>query len=492
MNRPHFHLRHVVYLLLLGAGFSFCNVALAADWEIKPRLTVSETYSDNIRLAPKGQEEQSFVTEISPGVAIKATGARFKFNLDYSMQNLIYKGDFNDHTTNHSLNARANAELIDQAVFVDSSATISNQNVNILGPQAFDNTNRTQNRTTARTFSVSPYWLHTFGSFGSSEVRYTYDVVDYDSNALGRSTGNRLSARFNSGPQFPRLKWGLRYTAEKIDYADTSGPLPAEDTQSQVFTALARYSVNSKFALVGYGGYEDYDYPTTRDDPSGPWWRAGFAWQPTSRTMLEATAGRRFYGSTYALNFTHRTRRSAWRLTYAEDVTTARTQQLVPFGFLPVFDALICDPRVNPNCLPIGFIIISSPQLVNENIISRRWEGQVTYKTGKNILALTAFNELREFQLSSLNDYRQHGVGATWNHRLAPYTTSDVSAVWTRSTILKSGREDDIWYFRVGVSHQFRPKLFGSVNFRHTERTSNEALGDYKENAITATVNMFF
>lgn len=475
----------------IWAAASSAHLA-AADWQITPRLSVSETYSDNIRLAPKGQEQQSFVTDISPGLSVKGTGARFKLSLDYTMQNLFYQGDVSSNNTNHALAATANAELIEQAVYLDSRATISNQNISIAGPQAFDNINDTQNRTEVKTFSLSPYWLHSFGSFGSSEVRYTYDVVDYDSNTLARSTGNKLKLQFNSGPQFNNLQWGLNYTAEKISYADSQPASAVADTDSQIFTVNARYRLDSKFSLVGYGGYENFNFPVAGNDPSGASWRVGGAWSPTSRTSLEATAGRRFFGSTYALNFRHRTRRTTWSLSYSEDVTSARTQALVAFGALPVFNLLICDPRIDPTCQPVGIIVLSSPQLVNETFVTKRWEGNIAVNTGKSVVTLTSFNDTRTSQLNSINDYRQYGLGATWNYRLAPRTSSDVTTLWTRSTLVNGGREDDLWNIRLGLNHQFRPKLFGSLNFRHTVRSTNEVIGDYRENAVSATVNMTF
>ena len=494
-----FHLRartlHAYPTLLLGVWtFAYSAHLTAADWQITPRLSVTETYSDNIRLAPKGQEQQSFVTDISPSISIKGTGARFKLSLDYTLQNLFYHGDVDGSSsnTNHLLAAAAAAELIEGAVFVDSRASISNQNINITGPQAFDNINDTQNRTEVKTFAISPYWLHSFGSFGSSEVRYTYDVVDYASNSLARSTGNKLNVRFNSGPQFNNLQWGLNYAAEKIDYADNQSTPNVQDTDSQIFTANARYRLNSKFSLVGYGGYENYNFPTVGSDPSGAWWRVGGAWSPTTRTSLEATAGRRFFGTTYGLNFKHRTRRTTWSLSYAEDVSSARTEALVATGALPLYNLLICDPRVDPTCQPVGLLILFNPQLVNETFVTKRWQGDVSMNTGKSVLTLTSFNDTRISQLNSFNDYRQYGVGATWNYRLAPRTTSDVSTLWTRSSLASATGADDLWHVRLGLNHQFRPKLFGSINFRHTQRRASDAINDYRENSISATVNMTF
>ena len=50
----------------------FCSTtAFAIDFIVMPSLTLQETYSDNVNLAPKGQEKSAFVTEISPGISFR-------------------------------------------------------------------------------------------------------------------------------------------------------------------------------------------------------------------------------------------------------------------------------------------------------------------------------------------------------------------------------------------------------------------------------------
>ena len=64
--------------------------ALAADWQVRPRLSVSETYTDNVDLDPEGAESHEFVTEVTPGVSLSGTGKRLNLNFDYQASLVNY------------------------------------------------------------------------------------------------------------------------------------------------------------------------------------------------------------------------------------------------------------------------------------------------------------------------------------------------------------------------------------------------------------------
>lgn len=151
--------------------------SFAAEWKIEPSLSLKETYSDNIKLAPPGNEKSDFVTQINPGISLTGTGPRLKVNARYGMQNLIYAEESSRNATRHLLNADANAELADDLLFLDAKASISQQNISSFGSQTTDNVNITDNLSEVRTYSFSPYLINRFGSMASSELRYTHDSV---------------------------------------------------------------------------------------------------------------------------------------------------------------------------------------------------------------------------------------------------------------------------------------------------------------------------
>ena len=66
-----------------------------------------------------------------------------------------------------SYSASENAELIKNFFFLNSTANISQQNISLLGPLTTNNENITNNRTTVKTYSISPYIRHNFSDFAS-------------------------------------------------------------------------------------------------------------------------------------------------------------------------------------------------------------------------------------------------------------------------------------------------------------------------------------
>jgi len=64
--------------------------AWAAKWEIVPTLSVGETYTDNVSLTPDAVRQGAWVTQVSPGIAIAATGARLRFNAAYAPEVIYY------------------------------------------------------------------------------------------------------------------------------------------------------------------------------------------------------------------------------------------------------------------------------------------------------------------------------------------------------------------------------------------------------------------
>ena len=477
----------------------------AYDLKATARLNVSGTYTDNVSLAPRGSEKSDFVINVSPAISVTRDTGRVKANLDYTLQNLIYLNDSSRNSSNHQLGATANAELIKQFFFLDASASVGQQNISTLGPVGIDNTSKTGNVTTVSTYSLSPRLQHRFGTFASTQVRYTHDGVFNASSAIADSTSDSVDMNLNSGTSFNDFSWGLNYHKQRVNYSQVA------DTELESYSATIGYLLTRKLRVFGTTGREKNNFQTAGSSVDGPFWNAGFSWAPTSRTTFSASTGHRFFGKTYSLNLDHRTRRTSWNATYTESLSSTRTVQsqflgtvylylcsdgttTVPLVSSPALAQSNCQQKLrNPiiTVLLIGAGNISSLSLLNENFINKNFIGSMSLQTGKSTVTFAAFNTRRELQLSGTLD-RQYGGVASWSWRLAPYTVSTLSSGWSRNIVPASKREDDLWNIGLGFSHQLRPKLGSTLNFRHQVRNSNQANADFKENSITAGLNMSF
>ena len=167
-----------------------------------------------------GSGTGDFITQINPGITVNGVGNRFKANVNYMTNSLIYAQNSNFTRIRHQLNAVGTAELVKDLFFVDGRASISQQNVSLLGPQAIDNVNITGNRANVSVYSISPYLRHRFQDFATTEVRYTRNWVNSSANTLFNSNGDSIFAGLNSGTAFSTLGWGVNYSNQMIHFSN--------------------------------------------------------------------------------------------------------------------------------------------------------------------------------------------------------------------------------------------------------------------------------
>jgi uncharacterized protein (PEP-CTERM system associated) len=487
----------------------------AAEWSIMPSLNLKETYSDNIRLAPPGSEMSNWVTEINPGISLTGTGSNLKVSANYQMQNIFYAKDRNSNRTNHSLSADANAQLVDNLLFLDGNAGISQQNIFLFGPQPPDNTNITGNRASVANYSISPYLRHSFDAIASTELRYTHDEVRTRVSGFSNSRGD--SALFNliSGSAFSRLGWGLHYNKQKTGYSNN----PTVNTET--FSGDLRFPITPKFSLSATKGYEKYNYLSISvEPPEGHFWTAGFSWTPTARTSFDASTGKRFFGNTHSLAASHHSRNTVWNINYSEDITTSRSQFLIPatINTADFLDQLwtpsIPDPVLRKQFIDSFILSNGLPTSLSENInyltngyfLQKRLQASVALNSTKSTLILNAFDTLRQartaqsmdsllFGTSNLtlnDDTEQIGGNVMWNWRYSPRTNINVSSGYTKSHSISTSRTEKFWLMGLGMTRQFRPKLNGSVDLRRNQNHSDQIGGGYQENAITASLLIQF
>ena len=280
-----------------------------------------------------------------------------------------------------------------------------------------------------------------------SQARYTHNAVYTGVEGQSGSQSDRILFSLTSGSAFRTLGWGLNYNKQKIGSLGTSGV-------NEQYTGNLRYRVSSKFSLTGTRGYQKFGFASTTGKSSGgPSWTAGFVWTPSQRTNIVANTGQAFFGTTYTLNASHRTRRSAWSLNYNQGVTTTRDQFLIPAtvdtaGFLnqlwtsnipdPILRQQTVDAFIQDNGLsasifdPINF-------LTNRFFLQKRLQASVALSGAKNTLVFSTFHTLREAltlsegrimfcleraTLALNNNTKQVGGSALWNWKIGPRTTA--------------------------------------------------------------------
>jgi uncharacterized protein (PEP-CTERM system associated) len=264
--------------------------------------------------------------------------------------------------------------------------------------------------------------------------------------------------------------------------------------------------------LLAQVGYERYDTgaPAALE---GERWSAGFEWVPTPRTRLAATAGQRLDDETYGLEFRHRTGRTTWSATYAEDITTSRSEFLLPAtastaGTLDqMFLSRYPDPVEREKAVqefiaktglppslsaPVNFF---SDQLFRQN----RWLASVGLQGVRNTVVANAFWQLRKVRaetnvgdFSTSESIRTAGGGLAWGLRLTAKNTWNLDAGYTRSEFLDSGHVEEFTYLRAGITRQLQRRVSGSLHYRLQNQDATQSGTQYRENVVVALVRMTF
>jgi uncharacterized protein (PEP-CTERM system associated) len=467
-----------------------------------------------VSLAPDETKQDEWVTQLIPGISLTGTGSRLRLSANYAPQFTYYGQGQTSKEVYQKLSASANAELAEQLLFLDAVATVDQYDVSLRGPLTTSNVNTTGNRATASTLLVSPYLRRNFGSAVAAEARYTYTAWKSDDDiSPTQSVGDRVDLRVASGPAYTVLTWELTYLREKFYYDEDSSQA---DTDSEVTTARLRRVITATVGLLARAAYENYDYRVLGPGAGGSAWGIGFDWTPTPRTQLTAIAGERFYGDSYFLDFRHRTRLTAWRAGYSEEITSARSQFFLPAttSTSSYLDALYSsqfpDPAAREKAVE-EFIARTGlpPSLAapvnfytNQLFLLKKWHASVGLLGIRNSLIADVFKDTREalpgnLALTGSGDFavsdtiRQTGGSIVWNHQLSSRSALSIDGAYSRVEFLGSDRIDRYAYGGVGLTRQLQLRMFGSLSYRRNESDSN--LGtEYKENSVVATLQMRF
>lgn len=489
-----------------GAGCIFMAMAYAMpahalDWRFTPSVGASATYTDNANQSASNPED-ALILGVTPNFSLQSEGSRrVQATLQYGLTGVERFGGDDNTDLYHNLNAMGKAELIDDFLFIDGSARISQELISLLGSPADAEINDS-NRATVGTYSISPYIQKRLGTFADAQARYTASgaIFENDAATASDSSVNAFNAGLTSGTRFNDLSWGLNYSIRKADNRD------AADTTFERTVIDLGYALTRKFRVLGSVGEEWNDYPSATET-SGSSYSVGFGFAPSRRTSIEASAGERYFGNTYNLSARHRTRSTNWSASYVEDVSditqlqgTSRTlynylcpdaegnPQLVldwPFSIPPA-----------PNCIAFG---VGTPGLVFDLrsgvFISKILRAGVNWQISRMSYSVNVSDSKRLYTAANAED-RTQTVGASAAYKMTPHTTVNGSLNLTRTTVPEPlsvpAREDDLVSLSLGVSHQFAEKLNGALTFRHSQRDSNVADADYDENSIMASVNQRF
>ena len=485
---------------------SFCQPAFALDWNFTPTLNNSATFTDNVKQSANNRES-ALILSVTPGFTLVSKGSRrVQASVGYGLSGVARFGGDNSTDLNHNLSATGKAELVEDFLFLDGTARISQELISLLGSPSDANTN-SSNRATVGTYSFSPYVQKRLGTFATAQARYTHSGAIFGDNAGSNIASDALTASLGSGSRFNDFNWGLNYSLRKAEYAD-NGTTRAGNATFESTSATLGYALSRKFRVFTTVGRDSNDF-INASQSNGNFYTAGFGWSPSRRTSLDASAGKRFLGNTFALSLLHRSHFSNWNIKYSEDVSDI-SQQFLTRGAIfayawkcgnspqPLFTNDFSPPINGVNCTPVVAFQSLNRSIAQGVFIIKDLTASVAWSKGRVGAGLNVFDTRRNYLVLTNLEDRTQGISGNANYRLTPQTRVTTTLTFTNNQVpagfsgLKMDRDDNIYTASIGIDHRFDSKVTGVLTLRRQQRESNDPAASFDENSITASLYMRF
>lgn len=495
-----------------GADFSGAPFGgLVPDKEQQPaprgliaslRAEAGLTLTDNVNLQPSGQEKSDLVTEVRPVIGLSSAGSRVKFDLAYAPTAYVYARSTDDNNVSQRLDANLSAEVLKDFLYIDTAANIADTYISAFAPRPESGSSATDNRTQQTTLRLSPYIARKTDRDWDYLIRNDTYWNMYDNAALDDSMVDRVTLGLRAPSA--RVRTEFDYT-----YLYTKYQSQADGFYQQVGRVRPILAVTSRLKMGPRIGYESNDYGLTHY--SGSVYGGELAWNPSPRTQLSGFLEHRFFGESYGLNFSHRSRRTVWSLNGTRDTYTSidQTLNLAPGNTASALDdalrASIPDSAERARAVQQFLSASGLPSNLSQYYTfysaqiyrAEQWGGSVALLGRRNTVEVTAFWQDNKpitgdggslpLYFANANTLKQKGGRVALIHKLTPLSSVTFTAGRLYSqgngTVSATGAsaettEDTL---RLTISHQLAPRTQGSVGARWVD---SSGASSYQEHAV--------
>lgn len=254
--------------------------AQGADYSIKPSLSVSEEYTDNV-FESNLNKRSDYITRIQPGVLLNYKAPFWDWDLGYTFDYRYYaRGSRGDEIT-HNGNLRGLLKLVDEKLFLELNDSYKRVSLDITR----DNTSESlyQNQSDQNVGTVSPYLVLRPTAAIMLKTGYRYINTWYkDPQAVSKQDHvGFLDASYEVTSRFFATA-GYTFTREESEQADNN------HSRHEAYLG-PRYEYADKSFVFAQGGVIITDYDN-RPKAVNPSWSAGVTHSFDTMTATLSTA----------------------------------------------------------------------------------------------------------------------------------------------------------------------------------------------------------
>lgn len=375
INRPQLKLPFFAIIgLFLSAN------ALAGEWQFNPSLGLTETYTNNVELN-RLNKQSSLVSQFIFGADANYSSRKLQFSFAGTETLAAYSHDSGLNDDYQTLQANTSYSLWQDKLQVIASSSITNvsqnDSDNSLADLVSGDTIQERNHSAGFQFNTANSDYSLFSSI-------IYNIVETEDN-IGESNGYTAIINSDNGNAARYVFWQIdgsfsnqennNFTSENYQLETKLGAItpyklnPFVRVYNERVTGTLAGSNPDSIPSWGPGfRYQaakhliiDVSYNYIRDDStandderaSDDYIAADIDWQPSARTSLKAGYSKRFFGDSYELDFSHRTRRLSNSISYHETIEVFDRN-----NFRQVNNNIWCPITASAveDCLPLGEI----------------------------------------------------------------------------------------------------------------------------------------
>jgi uncharacterized protein (PEP-CTERM system associated) len=472
---------------------------------IIPRVSVTETLTDNVALATANRQSEQ-ITELSPGLRVTSDAGRLKGYFDYTLNTRVYAQNTSGRSSQNALNTFGTLEAVDNFAFLDFNGAISQQAISALGVQSSNAASINGNSTESTTLRMSPYLRGRLSSLAQYEARFSLtsnrtqsllisDVQtrDYSLNLKNQNTGSRLG-------------WSLNATQQAIVYS------AARSTESENLGGSVSYAIDPQINVSVTAGQESNNFTSMAKQSN---WTSGWAlnWNPSDGTKVSLSRQNRSFGESHNISVDHRTGRTVWRLSDSQDVTSTPSQTSIgsigstydlyfsQFASLepdPIKRAALVTSFLQTNGISASAPVISS-FLTSAVSLQRRQDLSFSLLGLRDTVIFMATRSATSRldtisttldDLSNATTVYQNGFSVSYAHRLTPDTAMNVLTSIQQSSDSQGLQDTSTRSLNMSISSKIGAKTTAALSARRVVFDSKAA--PYTESAIIGTLNVQF
>ncbi len=454
--------------------------AKAGQWRITPSVSLQESFSDNVTGAVEGEEKSDLITTVSPGIGLRGSGKRVSLNFDYALNYLDYLNNNGSDEFRNSLTGQGQAEVWRDRLFINASASISQQIVNNQGAVSTSQFNDLSNRTEVRAFSLSPRFRQRFSDWAVAELNYSFGYVDTGSAGASNTSNSSIGLTITSGRRFNQFRWNISSGTGESGVASLAKNV----------NASGEYAVSRYVSLLASIGYEKISDTTLTNQPDGITWSGGFRLTPGPKTSVTVNYNERFNSQFVSLDASHRFGASTTvSMTYSESLETTQALLTQDLAFITTdADGNLIDSRTG---LPFSENQ-SAFGLTDNTFRQRRFSANVQSGRRRNTYGLSAFREIRNTDATGVEETVMGG-GINFSRRHSRKANSAISLNYTNTDFgTADGREDDLYSASANWNYRISQDFSASVSYSISKRNSSADNNDLTENVVTLRLQKTF